>query len=76
MYPFRSTGDNGAMAAKYDYTDAFRGASFTGADLTGAKFRDCDMRRVKIADSWLMRAGELGCVDACRIVPGPGQPTA
>jgi hypothetical protein len=33
--------------------DSFRGASFTGADFTGASFRDCDLRRVKITDSWL-----------------------
>jgi DinB superfamily/Pentapeptide repeats (8 copies) len=53
-------GDNGAMAAEYDHTDAFRGASFTGADLTGAKFRDCDMRQVKIVDSWLVDVNVSG----------------
>jgi uncharacterized protein YjbI with pentapeptide repeats len=42
------------MAAEYDHTDAFHGASFTRADLTGATFRDCDLRQVKIADSWLV----------------------
>jgi hypothetical protein len=31
----------------------FRGASFTGEDFTGATFRDCDLRQVKITDSWL-----------------------
>jgi hypothetical protein len=42
------------MAAEHDHTDAFRGANVTGADLTGAKFRDCDLRQVKIVDSWLV----------------------
>ena len=40
------------MAAEYEKTDEFRGASFTGADFTGATFRDCDLTRVKIVDSW------------------------
>jgi hypothetical protein len=55
--------DNGAMAAEYSDTEAFRGASFTGADLTGAKFRDCDLRQVRIVDSWLIDvqvSGEVG----------------
>ena len=42
------------MAADYDSTDAFRDASFTRADLTGAHFRSCDLRQVKITDSWLV----------------------
>lgn len=50
------------MASEYDDTDAFRGASFTGADLTGAKFRDCDMRQVKITDSWLGDVNMSGLV--------------
>jgi DinB superfamily/Pentapeptide repeats (8 copies) len=50
------------MAAEYDHTDAFRGASFTGADLTGAKFRDCDMRQVKIVDSELVDVNVSGFV--------------
>lgn len=33
---------------------AFRGASFMVADLTGARFLDCDMSRVRIVDSWLV----------------------
>jgi hypothetical protein len=41
------------MAAEYEDTNAFRGARFTGADFSGAKFRDCDLRQVKIVDSWL-----------------------
>jgi len=46
--------DNGAVAADYNGTDAFRGASFTASDLTGATFRDCDLSRVRIVDSWLI----------------------
>ena len=50
--------DNGAVVDDADSTDgdartSFRGAQFTGADFTGAVFRDCDLRGVKIADSWL-----------------------
>jgi hypothetical protein len=50
------------MATAYENTDAFRGASFTGADLTGAKFRDCDLRRVKIVDSWLIDVNVSGLI--------------
>jgi DinB superfamily/Pentapeptide repeats (8 copies) len=50
------------MAAEFENTDAFRGASFTGADLTGAKFRDCDLRRVKIVDSWLVDVNLSGLI--------------
>jgi hypothetical protein len=49
----RPIGDNGAVAADHDRTDSFRGVSFTGADFTGAHFRDCDLRQVRITDSWL-----------------------
>src|SRR5215204_3523235 len=38
----------------HDETVSFPGARFTGADFTGATFRDCDLRRVKIVDSWLV----------------------
>lgn len=50
------------MAAEYGDTDAFRGASFTSADLTGAKLRDCDLRQVKIVDSWLVDVTVSGIV--------------
>ena len=50
------------MAAEDDRTDAFRGASFTGADFTAATFRDCDLRRVKITDSWLVDVRVSGLV--------------
>ena len=41
---------------------AFRGASFTVADLAGAKFLDCDMSQVKIVDSWLVDVDVSGYV--------------
>jgi len=44
-------GDNDAMAAVDGGAGEFRGASFTSEDFTGAKFRDCDLRQVKITDS-------------------------
>jgi DinB superfamily/Pentapeptide repeats (8 copies) len=40
----------------------FRGASFTSEDFTGAKFRDCDLRQVKITDSWLVDVSLSGLV--------------
>ena len=58
----RPVRDNGAVAADYDSTSEFRGASFTGADFTGANFRDCDLRRVKITDSWLVDVRVSGLV--------------
>ena len=51
------------MAADYNGTDAFRGATFTSADLTGAKFRDCDLRQVRIDDSWLIDVRVSGEVE-------------
>lgn len=50
------------MAADDDRTGTFRGASFTGADFSGAKFRDCDLRQVKITDSWLVDVRVSGLV--------------
>lgn len=50
------------MAAEYEHTDAFRGASFSSADLTGATFRDCNLRKVKIADSVLVDVNISGIV--------------
>jgi hypothetical protein len=44
-------------------TDAFRGAHFTEADFSSAKFRDCDMTRVKISDSWLVDVNMSGLVE-------------
>jgi DinB superfamily/Pentapeptide repeats (8 copies) len=51
------------VAADDDPTGAFRGASFAGADFTGAKFRDCDLRQVRITDSWLVDVSVSGLVD-------------
>lgn len=42
--------------------DASRGANFTVADLTGARFVDCDMSHVKIVDSWLVDVSVSGYV--------------
>jgi len=50
------------MAAEYNHTDAFRGARFTSVDLIGATFRDCDLRRVKIADSRLVDVNVSGLI--------------
>jgi hypothetical protein len=50
------------MAAEYAGTDAFRAARFTSADLSGARFRDCDLRQVKIVDSWLVDVNVSGIV--------------
>jgi hypothetical protein len=67
-------GNDGAMAAQYGphrwsagyhedgNNDAFRGASWTVADLAGAKFVDCDMSQVKIVDSWLVDVNVSGYV--------------
>lgn len=50
------------MTAEDDHADAFRQARFSGADFTGATFRDCDLRRVKITDSWLVDVSVSGLV--------------
>jgi DinB superfamily len=51
-------------AGSYDEggTDAFRGERFMVADLTGARFVDCDFSRVKIVDSWLVGVDVSGYV--------------
>ncbi len=48
------------MASEDQNTSSFRGASLTGADFTGARLRECDLRRVKIADSWLIDVNVSG----------------
>ncbi|MFI6740681.1 DinB family protein [Nonomuraea sp. NPDC050451] len=55
------------MAAQYDNTDAFRGANFTMADLSAATFRSCDLRRIKIVDSWLMDVNVSGEIRNFRV---------
>ncbi len=66
-FPAKPAGDNNAVAADDEGTGtfpgaSFTGASFTGADFTGATFRDCDLRRVKITDSWLVDVSLSGLV--------------
>lgn len=55
------------MAAEHTQTDAFRGASFTGADLSGATFRDCDLSKLKVVDSWLVDVSISGIVRNVRV---------
>ena len=50
------------MAAQHRNTDAFQGASFWMADLSGATFRECDLRRVKIVDAELIDVNVSGVV--------------
>jgi hypothetical protein len=50
------------MAADDSCAGEFRGASFTSEDFTGAAFRDCDLRQVKITDSWLVDVSLSGLV--------------
>lgn len=52
----------GRMADEQDETASFRGGRFTGADFTGATFRDCDLRGVKVVDSWLVDVRVSGLV--------------
>lgn len=40
-----------AVPSEHRDTDAFRGASFRGVDLTGATFRDCDLSDVRVVSS-------------------------
>jgi hypothetical protein len=40
----------------------FTGANFIGADFTGATFRDCDLRQLKIVDSWLVDVNVSGLI--------------
>jgi uncharacterized protein YjbI with pentapeptide repeats len=58
------------MPDEHDDTTAFRGAQFTGMDFTGATFRDCDLRRVKIVDSWLVDVNVSGLIGRTPVV-GP-----
>ncbi|MEO7261815.1 MAG: DinB family protein [Jatrophihabitantaceae bacterium] len=45
-----------------DHTDAFRGAHFAVCDLSGTRFRDCDLSQAKIVDSWLVDVTVSGYV--------------
>jgi uncharacterized damage-inducible protein DinB len=69
-----ATENNKAMPAQYgphrfgegSYdeggTDAYRGQRFEVADLTGARFVDCDLSKVKVVDSWLVDVDISGYV--------------
>jgi hypothetical protein len=50
------------VTADHEHQGSFRGASFTSADFTGAQFRDCDLRQVKITDSWLVDVRMSGLI--------------
>jgi uncharacterized protein YjbI with pentapeptide repeats len=50
------------MTADDSSAGEFRGASFMSKDFTGATFRDCDLRQVKITDSWLVDVSLSGLV--------------
>ena len=50
------------MPDEFHDTDTFRGARFNRADFTGASFRDCDLHRLKIVDSWLVDVSVSGIV--------------
>jgi hypothetical protein len=51
-----------AMTREQDQTVTYRGARFEGADFTGATFRDCDLRKVKIVDAWLVDVNFSGLI--------------
>jgi uncharacterized protein YjbI with pentapeptide repeats len=50
------------MTADNSSAGEFRGASFMSEDFTGATFRDCDLRQVKVTDSWLVDVSLSGLV--------------
>ncbi len=67
------------MTADDSRAGEFRGASFMSEDFTGATFRDCDLRQVKITDSWLVDVSLSGLTDddlerGCPRLPAPGYP--
>jgi DinB superfamily/Pentapeptide repeats (8 copies) len=49
--------------AEYQHTREFRGASFFEADLSGSRFHSCDLRRVKVTDSWLTDLSVSGLIE-------------
>src|SRR5262245_24914167 len=52
----------GAMTRDPEGTVTYRGARFEGADFSGATFRDCDMRGVKVVDTWLVDTNISGLI--------------
>jgi hypothetical protein len=61
----QAIGEDGPMADEHEGSTSFRGARFTGQDFTGATFRDCDLRQVKVVDSWLVDVSLSGLVERC-----------
>jgi hypothetical protein len=58
--------EDGAMTARFEHTDAFRGAVFQSVDLSGAVFRDCDLSQVRITGSAIPElrvSGHAGEID-------------
>jgi hypothetical protein len=43
-------------------SDSYRDGHFVDADFSGATFRSCDLRRVKIVDSWLVDINVSGLI--------------
>ena len=54
-------GDNDAMA-QHQGADSFHGAQFTDTDFSGATFRACDLRNLKVVDSMLIDVNISGVV--------------
>jgi uncharacterized damage-inducible protein DinB len=52
----------GAMTREHDDTVTYRGARFEGTDFSGATFRDCDLRGVKVVDAWLVDTNISGLI--------------
>lgn len=48
-------------------TSEFRGARFTGVDLSGSRFRDVDLSGVKMVDAMLVNAAFSGLIDGLTI---------
>jgi DinB superfamily/Pentapeptide repeats (8 copies) len=57
-----ANGDNGPIADQHDGTESFRGATFSDADFTGATFRACELRNLKVVDSLLVDVNISGIV--------------
>ena len=50
------------MAKEYNNTDDFREARFVGVDFSGVRFRDSDLRRLRVVDSHLVDVNISGLV--------------
>jgi uncharacterized damage-inducible protein DinB len=58
----RRFGENGPMA-EYQHTSEFRAARFFEANLSDSRFHSCDLRRVKVTDSWLTDLNVSGLIE-------------